>query len=551
MAPCIAQENSKLPPAKDKAQLLDKGDETIDASVETAAIEQKVNKVLSGPPPKTDVFANVSKDTMRTLTLLQAAAITVQNQFDIQLAYEEFYFNEGVWQESAGPFDPLLSFDENIILKDNAQNLGIPMKSRCKGFDKRFIASASKKTRLGTIYSLDYTREDSYDPSLSPFRRIVPHSFAFTINQPILRGFYSGSDTMFERASYMEVQAAYYDALQVTSQRIYDTAVAYWEMVAARKIRNVIFDSVQRFINLLENTQKLVQQDQLAKADLVQPLAQLASQKIDLQFAEQEYYRTYEELKFAMNVVEETPCILEELFITDDFPDVEFQEGEFQNIRCFLLEKARKGRYDIIANQKRLAAADFLVLGAYNDTLPELNVVGGVARRNYSASSRVALGGSSRGPAENDWSIGLNFSMPLYNDKAKGILKQQMARQAQVKIRHQQLIQLALKDLRLALENQYTLAKNLEESNELVRESRLLVLNETKKLKAGFSTLFFLIDFELRLTSALTQQANIYKQYFQNIARIRFLSSAFFFHTECLDTITVENLISLDRKSLF
>lgn len=519
-------------------------------SLDLSDIEQKTVKVLSGPPPSKSINMdpNLITNAARTLTLMEAVEITLQNQLDIQLSIEEIHFNEGILQESQGPFDPLLNAVETYTLKDNALDFSIPMKTHLTGHDSHIIASIRKKTRLGTVYTFDVDLERIYNPATSPFRRFEPRTLAFTINQPLLREFLYGSDAMLEKANQADLEAAYFDTLQVTSQQIFNTSAAYWDMVAAKKVRNILYNSIQRFMVLLRDTQKLVHQDQLAKGDLIQPLAQLASKKIDLQFAEQEYYRTYENLKLAMNIVDEIPCISEELFLTDDFPSFTFLEEKFNQIRCFLFERASQYRYDILANQKRMLAAEYLVLGARNETLPKLDVIGGVAYKNYTAGDRVAPGGNRKGPGENDWTIGINLSVPFYNDRAKGILRQQLARQSQLRIRFQQLIQSSLAQLREAVNNQVSLARSLQESNEVVRENRLLVSIETRKLKAGFSTLFFLIDFENRLTDALVQQVQIHKQFLQNIARIRFLSATLFKNEMCIDTISFESLTSLEFK---
>jgi outer membrane protein TolC len=223
-----------------------------------------------------------------------------------------------------------------------------------------------------------------------------------------------------------------------------------------------------------------------------------------------------------------------------------FSLAAFNKISCYLLERAAQGRFDIMAAQKRPIATRFILQGAKNQMLPKLDVVGGVTRKNFSIpTARGSLGDFIDGPAENDWSIGLNFSIPLHNDKAKGDLRQAYAREMQAEIRIKQLLQLSLKDMREALSNQIMLYKNLLEAEEAVKENRLLVVNESKKLSSGFSTIFFLIDFENRLTDALLRQVEIHKEFLQNIARIRFLSATLFIMHDQLDTIEPKNLTFL------
>lgn len=487
----------------------------------------------------------------RSLSLMEAVALTLKNQLDIKLAIEEINFSQGVLQQSAGPFDPIVKADETATIRLDDQNWSTPQKTHHTGYDAHVLASASKKTRLGTIYSLDIDLERLYDPALFPFHEMYTKLITFRVVQPLLRGFRYGIDTMVEKANQAELEATYYDTLQIISQRIYDTTFAYWEMSAAKKTQEILLDTVKRFEKIIADTKRLIQEDQLAKADIVQPQAQLATKLIDLQTSQQAFFRTFEDLKFAMNVVEEIPCAKEEQLITDEFKDQPFSEEEFNKISCYLLERAANSRFDIIANQKRKIAAEYLVKGAENETYPQLDLFGGAAYKNYSAHVRASTGGNNRGPAEKDIIVGINFSMPFYNDRARGLLKQQLARESQLQLQRHQLIQSSLRDLRTALKNQIRLANNLKEALEAVKENHLLVENERKKIQAGFSTIFFLIDFENRLTDSLIQQVLIYKQFYQNIALIRFLSATLFMIDDGLDTITPENLTSLNFNNLF
>lgn len=480
------------------------------------------------------------------LSLLHAVELTLMNQLDIQLSGEQFSLQQGVLQESAGPFDPLFDNDDLFIVRENAQNPGGPVRTRRTGHHTLITGSARKKTRLGTQYALSVGIDQEIDPSSVP--HVVNTSIvAFTVNQPLLRGLMYGRDTVIEQANYLEVDAAYFDLLEQVSQRIFDTVSAYWEMVSAKKIKRIIAQSVERFLVLADNVRRLIKEDQAAASDIVQPLAQLASRKIDLQLAEQEYYRRFEELKFAMNTVEEIPCIDELVFELDDFPPIELSFERLAKIRCRLLERAAEERYSIFAAQKRAEAAAFLVEGARNGLLPKLDVIGGVARKNFAngKTGKRLYHAFDEGVPEIDWTVGVSFSMPLYNDTAKGILRQQLAAQAQKRIVIQQLTQQALAETREAVNNHMTILRNLREAEEAVKENQILVDNESKKLRAGFSTLFFLIDFENKLTDALVQQVLIQKAYFQNIAHLRFLSSTLFMLGECIDFITPENLTSL------
>lgn len=481
------------------------------------------------------------------LSLIDAVTTTLANQLDIQIAVEQFYFSEGVLQESAGPFDPEFNNSDLYTVSRNVQNP--PLRSHKTAHRTLITAEASKTTRLGTKYSLALTIDQQLNPLIIP-PKLNTAMIVFAIEQPLLRGYMYGTDAMVEQANYVELQAAYYDVLQRISLAIFNTAVAYWDVVAANKVRAILAFSVERFQKLIKITEELISEQQVAASDVVQPLAQLASRKIDLQLAEQNYYRAIEELKFAMNTVEELACATEDFFITDDFPELNFSYDELLQSSCYLLRRAASSRFDVIAAQKRVEAAGYLVQGARNETLPEVNLVGSVGQKNFSVGSKAEplLGALQKGPPQTDYTIGVTVNVPLYNDSAIGVLKQRNARQSQLSLQVKQLIQQGLKDLRAALTDQMTLAKNLKESNEAVKENNILVQNELKKLNAGLSTVFFVIDFENRQTDSLIQQVQTQKDFLQNIVRLRFLSATLFNSVNCIELIEPKNLISLPAE---
>lgn len=493
---------------------------------------------------------NTGESTRASLTLMEAVSLTLQNQLDIQLAIEQMEYQGGVLQASAGPFDPTLEGVETYSDLINVQDIFQPIKTHFNGYQTEFIASIRKKTRLGSSCSLDVNVANVSNPVVYPYFYHRSSRLAFSVQQPLLQGFVYGLDAMTERSNQFLVAASYFDCLQEISQRVLNTTIAYWEMVAAKKTRDALQKTVKDFIDLYDRIQILTDEEEMAKGDIVQAIARLSKRKVDLAAAEQEFYRTFENLKFTMNIVEKRPCAKETIFSTDDFIIEDFSLEKFEKIQCPLLELAAAQRYDILASQTREQAIAFLVKGAQNGLLPSFNFIANVIRSNFHGyrPSVVFPRGRDKGPAEVDVTFGFNISVPFNNDAAKGLLRQFLAQQSQVKIRTNQIIQQSLQDLRTALSDQITLAKNVKEIEVTVSNDLQLTLNETEKLNAGYSpfnTLFFLINFEDTYTNDLILKIEIEKRYLQNIARIRFLSATLFNSGDTFDTVDLTSLSSL------
>jgi outer membrane protein TolC len=245
--------------------------------------------------------------------------------------------------------------------------------------------------------------------------------------------------------------------------------------------------------------------------------------------------------------VDIVPFDLEHPYILDDFSGVQPDAQKLEAIIPDLIAQAIKYRYDIQAASIREREANVLLQGAYNAELPRVDLFGGVRKQDFRLG-----GGSERyfssiemDRPETDWTIGVNFSVPLYNDAAKGLLRQRQTQKYQATLRTRFLTQTSVSTLRSAISNQLSLIRQLKKANEVVALNQKLIEDEWKKLRAGFSTLFVLLDFESRLTDSLSERNRIYKLYMQNIANLRFLTGSLFESDACLSMIALEDITTL------
>lgn len=480
-------------------------------------------------------------------SLLQAIAYMLANQPEVEISALNIDAQEGIVRSKAGPFDPVFNGSLDYTEMENLQSAAFMLKTSKQGHELVGFVEGQKKTRLGTVFSLSTKLEQVDNHFIYP-RSANIGTITFQLEQPLLRDFICGQDTVNEIAARLELSAVMFDNLQTISQQILNTTVQYWEVLAIQKQLVINQEAEIRIGKLTDEIQKLIKEDQLARSDIVQPLAQIERQQLIGIQLEQDLYSAIQTLKLILGNIEFCANDSDKIILTDDFPPIKLEVRKFENLAHCLINYATVNRYDIRASMIREDVFDILKKGAYNQTLPQVNLRGGVSTMDFT------LGGKAEPffkPLElkrpqTNWSVGIIVSVPLYNDAAEGTLQLRTAQKSQSKLRTQLLIQSTIRDLRSAILNQLNLAKELDKANALVRLNNTLIVNERKKLLEGFSTLFVLLDFENRYTQSLRDQVAISKQYLQNIAQIRFLTSTLLnADVDCLNAIELADITSL------
>ncbi len=258
-------------------------------------------------------------------------------------------------------------------------------------------------------------------------------TITFAIVQPLLRGFIYGLDTMQERANIFLEYAASWTNLQQTSSLILDTVNNYWNFSAGKKLLKVRVESEKGIFQILKFTEKLINQGLLAREDINQTLAEFENQKINRFLAEQNLLDAFQNLKFSMGITEEVDFRIDKVINVEDFPEVDMPlESLFQLYENYI-SYALENRYDILASKNIEDAADAILKGAYNNELPQLDILGSMFIDNFNLSHNAESLFNSYGASrpEHDYKIGVHISTPFFNDAAIGFRRQANAQLAQ------------------------------------------------------------------------------------------------------------------------
>lgn len=489
------------------------------------------------PPQQSAQTQLQEQKIFKPISLPEAISSTIYRQLEIKIANMSVYRQRGAVQEAAGPFDLIFNdqFDELYI--DDEEYIPLGIKSNLDGTVVNNTVSATKQTRIGTIVTVKSDLTKIHDELLFlvgelPAPRVSLADVMIRVEQALLRGgLGQGISFQREKAAKKELEAVKLDLFQVISEKVRDTAIAYWNFVASIKTLIINKNAEKEFEDLLKKVARLIEAKEAAAGDIIQVQASLAIKKRNRIFSANALYVAMKQLLFAMGAMDKNltreDCDFDQIIeVFPEYPKVQSNINFLHEFTDYLTENALISRFDVLASLTREKVAELILDGLFNSTLPQLNVFTEMTTRDFKVRDDARHLDSAlyfKHP-EFDWKVGVSLSVPFSNDEAIGAYKQGSAVLNQTILQTLFLKEQLIRDVLVTLQTQIDLGAQIEEANKAVAYYEKVVANETEKLTAGFTTLFELISYKNSLTDSLLLQNILYNQYSQNIANLRFFS---------------------------
>lgn len=458
------------------------------------------------------------------LSLQEVVEQTLKTQWAVLNSELNIDVQKGLLEQATGAFNPELAAAMSRLFQRDLQTF-VGMKTDFNGRVTTTNASIQTLARLGTTYGISYDNVNTFNP-LTFTGLIPPRTDATTlsanITQPLLRNLLYSPQTTLEKAQKLQVKAAQLQNVQNIAQAVLNSINSYWDLVAARKLLCIQREQEQLLQDLENYAEELVKEQQAGYASIYQPRADLAfvtSQRIQ---AEQNVRSAYNILLFNMGLIPDDKAEIPDLEL-ENYPD--FQQ--FCKLGTDWYDKyaatVPENRADVIAANLLIEIADLNLKSAKNALLPELNVSGIASLLNTTAAKKADRFQSSDldGP-EKDYTLGVSFTFPIFNDFAKGLVKQDRALKSQAVV-NESLLE---GQIYSALKTDYTLYNALQLEVEKVRvatvEYEKTVETELIKLHEGLSSYFIVLTQQTSWQGSLQQLIVLENLYAQNITTLLF-----------------------------
>ncbi len=455
-----------------------------------------------------------------SLSLLDAAKSTLLKHPALQLQQQQVEINRGIKQQFAGLFDltynasyqqgytnsPLTraSIATALAAGVNANNLGTNLST--------FNVNASKLFRNGIQIGpvIDSTRAVDNLTNTTGINRTTSD---FQISLPLLRNRGKNIVDAQEIAASLQIEASGYDLRQDITDLLAGLAQAYWTYVASRNSLEVARASEARGSIIFQNVKDLIAADREPRAEVNQAQANLADRIANRIAAEQQVVVAQQQLALAMGLSANE--VLQVGVPVDGFPEGQGTAplpDDPAGVERFIQEGLAQ-RADILANQKRVDAAQVQKVAAANQLLPQLNLTlsAGASGLDEGTFFVHYLNSPFHQVRGLDVIGGITFSFPPARNAARGQLLQATAAQRQAEIQVTNAARTIASNVVVAYHALRNAQAQLVQAQLSVDSFQKSLDNEREKLRLGIGSIVDILTVEDRLTSATlsTVQANL------------------------------------------
>lgn len=451
------------------------------------------------------------------LGLLDALRMTLERDPNVALDESRVQSARGSLQTASGRFDPVVSSELTEIQLDEPESASSSQETRI--LENIFGVAQEFRTGLSFEPRVVLTRTEDVTGGATPDNDAT---VTFRLRQPLLRGRGRTAVAAEERTAERELEARGLDLRQTLALRVLTVASQYWVVEAAARNLEVLSASETSARELLENTRKLIEADQLPAAELVQLEANVVSKESSRIGGERDLFAARQDLgrEIGLDAAEIAGLSLP----ADPFPDLAPDEVPPLSQAPRFVTEALGRRADLRAARERRTGSEILRRAAATALKPQLDLVfeprySGLLTGSDPDDFFSPLFRNVPGPGA---TVSLNLSWPTFNNRAEGLLVQAEQSERQSDLFVELLAKGIGANVPAALDSVERNTRQLDRAREAVRLFERVVINEEKKLRAGSSTLLDVITQRDRLTAARQSEVLAQLTLAQSILQLRF-----------------------------
>ena len=477
--------------------------------------------------------ANASEIPSGAVTLEQCIQLALENNLSLRITNYQPRLAALNLRGAYGAYDPRFSLGGTDSFREskgrqNPLEFTIPS-SETDSF--RHNIGLNGVTPFGTRYSMglnssETTGTDSRDFPFGSYGT----GFNASITQPLLRGAWIDGTRMNIKLQKQQVENSSLTVIRQITQTVSNVELAYYALIASRENVKVAEETLALTEKNFSNQKRRAEVGTLAKSQLPQLEAELYSQKASLLSVQNNYADSVNTLK---------------RLLTDDFGAAQAAEllpvGELNPVQTVFslndsCDKALNQRPEILQSQISLENADIRLRYNKNQLYPQLDL-----RATYglsgsdsavvkfrdkttpfvesSASFNNAFRDVRRGDYPN-YSIGLQFSIPIPNRSARASYETAQEQKEQAVLQHKELEQSIMVEIdRLIRDAEYRF-EQITVSRQARLSSELALQNETKRYNEGAIENYQVLQAQRDLTNRRYAEINAKVQYLTALSRL-------------------------------
>jgi len=498
-------------------------------------MSERVLPASTDLPPTTPPLPQIGQPL--PLRLADAIALTLEKDPNIKLQEQQVLISRGVLQEAVGAFDPAITGqmqgsysttddDESVDYSTYALATGAAG-STSGGFlndvqDALSLQFAIQKVfRNGITLAPQITITDDLTQVTGESTDSTEAFVGFTLVIPLAQGLGpNNASYTTELSSAVDVGSEISSLEFTAAQEIYNTGTAYWSTLLAQTNVRISRSNETAAQRLVEITKSLI-------SGYVEPAIQLAQANANLEqyaaqriAAQQQQSQSSQQLAIAMGF---TPSeLFSEPLVVDTFPNPHQDDVLTPDRIRGLIEIALARRADVRASRQSIVSSQYLVNGARNNTLPQIDlIVGGGLQQ---ATTRQSTNTNTTRDTQHGVAVSASLSIdwPIYNNVAEGQLVQAKGELNQARISSSQTESQVASDVINAAKSVILMRQALEEAIESAKDAMTSVQAQQTLFQMGMTSLTEVITTQTNLANAQLTVATYASQYANAILQLRF-----------------------------
>lgn len=462
------------------------------------------------------------------IALAQAVGLALQGNAGIRIARAQWEGALGAAQQEAGVFDPLwttqaqadrarlpLTAAERATLAA-AGIAADDQRNETRGIDTRLEKLFANGVQATVSAGHAHLRDDQLAFAGQPRQNLGV--LRFELRVPLARGA-GDAATLGVRVADAEARAAAAELEHTAARTVLAAAQAYWNYAAQLEREAIMLAGERRGAALLEELRKLVDADEVPRAELQLAQGSLSERRAARFAAQQAVLEARRALGRVLGL--DTPSLLRLGATSDGFPLPGAAEAG-PDPATFAADLDGR-RADLQALRERRAAAQLRLQAAQDAGQPRLDLLLGATRNSLAEGARAADFGAGFGRgAPPGPSIGVIYQRPLGENAAQGLLRTRLALADGLEAELRELRDGAESAVVAAAWGLWRAAGQLREAEAAARTYATGVDNERTKRRLGMATLIDVLAVEDRYQNALLAAVQARADHALAIARLRF-----------------------------
>ncbi len=524
---------------------------------------------------KSEQRVGVDSAKRQNLTLREAITLALENNRDIEIEKLNVQMNEFDVRGAHGAYDPSVSTGLNYSRQT------APVASILAGGDNGRLTSDSLNSSSSLTQRmmeqggvLQGSFDNKRETTQNLFQALNPTyttSLNFSFTQPLWKNRTIDAPRRQIKIAKKRLDLSDSQFRQRTIEIIAQVQRAYWDLVFARRDREIKRESVELAQTQLQHNERLVEAGTLAPADIISARVELERRNDEAEAALDAIQRAENALKALMLqpssgeqwqaelVPVEAPQVdsnaglpLDDALRLARANRPEMQQfklrGEINKIDADFFRNQTKPQIDLVASYGTIGlagserretnffqASNDLLYGGLNQLITRVNQLGPTlpplppfpVSTGGSGVPDFLTGGYGQSLANlfknqfRTFRVGVSVNLPLRNRAAQANLGHALAESRQIEVQRQKLEQVIEVEVRNSLQAVETAKKRVEAAKNSRANAELQYASEQRKFDAGQSTNFLVLDRQNALSAARGRELRALTDYTKAVAELQ------------------------------